>query len=263
MTKPHTKNKSDTSATNSLTLVVKKREIFGKKLKAVRAQNKLPANIFGENFTSQAVTVAFKDFIKVFKKAGETQIVTLTLDNQKLPILIKNVQYHPVSRLILHIDLRKVDLTKKIETEVPIKLIGESPAVGQNKGVLLTLAESVMVEALPQAIPTAIEVNITHLKELNDEIKVKDLPTSADYVFKDDAEKVIVRISEHKEESIETQVVAPETVEVTTEKKDEAEEGESDKGEKKEKTEKPEKSEKSPAPANTSSKDEGKKEEKK
>lgn len=251
MKQSHIKNKLQNATSDSLSLVVKKREIFGKKLNAVRAQNMLPANIFGENFTSQAVTVAFKDFIKVFKKAGETQVISLTLDTQKISVLIRNVQYHPVSRLILHIDLRKVDLTKKIETEVPVKLTGESPAVGQNKGVLLTLSESVMVEALPQSIPTSIDIDITRLKELNDEIKVKDLPTSADYVFKDDGEKVIVRISEHKEESIETQVVAPETVEVTTEKKDEVEEGES------------EKDEKSPPPPNVSSKDAGKKEEKK
>lgn len=202
-------------------LEVKKREVFGKKLSAMRAQGLLPANIFGENFTSQAVVIAVKDFMKVFKKAGETQMITLTLDGKELPVLIKNVQRHPVSQLLLHVDLRKVDLTKKIETEVPIKLVGESPAVAQNKGVLLTIAESVMVEALPQAIPSAIEIDIAVLKELNDEIKVKDLKTSADYVFKDNPEKPIVRISAHKEETVETQVVAPETVEVTTEKKEE------------------------------------------
>src|SRR3989344_1236684 len=246
MTKPHTKNKSGASTTHSLTLIVKKRDIFGKKLNAVRAQHLIPANIFGENFTSQAVTIAFKDFIKVFKKAGETQIVTLILDTQEIPVLIKNIQHHPVSDHILHIDLRKVDLAKKIETEVPVKCIGESPAVGQNKGVLLTLTESVMVEALPQSIPTAIEVDISRLKELNDEIKVKNLQTSSDYIFKDDPEKIIVRISVHKEESIETQVVAPETVEVTTEKKDEADD-EEEKGEKIEKSPKSTKPPEKPA----------------
>lgn len=260
MKQSHTKNQSTSSTTDTLTLEVKKRAVFGKKLKAVRAQGLLPANIFGENFTSQAITLVFKDFIKIFKKAGETQIVTLTLDGQGLPVLIKKVQRHPVTNLILHVDFRKVDLTKKIETEVPIKLIGESEAVAQNKGVLLKLVESVMVEALPTLIPLAIAVDITRLKELNDEMKVKNLKTSADYIFKDAQEKIIVRISAHKEESIETQVVAPETVEVTTEKKEEAA---IEEGEKAEKSEKPDKSAKSAPSAQTSAKDEGKKEEKK
>lgn len=232
MKQPHTKNKLASSTTGTITLIVKKREIFGKKLNAVRNQGLLPANIFGEHFTSQAIIFSFKDFIKVFKKAGETQIVTLKLEDQDIPALIKNVQRHPVSHLLLHVDFRKVDLTKKIETEVPIKLMGESEAVTQNKGVLLTLAESVIVEALPVAIPAAIEIDITTLKELNDEIKVKNLKTSADYIFKDDPEKIIVRISAHKEESIETQVVAPETVEVTTEKKEETSTEEGEKAEK-------------------------------
>lgn len=257
MKQPHEKNKSS-STTDTLTLEVKKREIFGKKLNAIRKEGMLPANIFGESFTSQAITLSFKDFIKVFKKAGETQIIILKRENQDIPALIKNVQRHPVSHLFLHVDFRRVDLTKKIETEVPIKLIGESPAVTQNKGVLLTLAESVMVEALPNAIPSTIKIDITALKELDDEIKVKNLKNTADYIFKDNLEKIIVRISPHKEESIETQVVAPETVEVTTEKKEEAEieKGEKEKGEK---PEKPDKSAQSAPSAPASAKDEGKK----
>lgn len=254
MKQPHIKNKSTPSTTDTLTLAVKKREVFGKKLNAVRGQGLLPANIFGEQFASQAIVFPFKEFIKVFKKAGETQIVMLKLGDQDIPALIKNVQRHPVSHLLLHVDFRKVDLTKKIETEVPIKLMGESEAVAQNKGVLLTLAESVMVEALPTLIPLAIEIDITTLKELNDEIKVKNLKTNADYLFKSDPEKIIVRISAHKEESIETQVVAPETVEVTTEKKEETT---TEEGERSEKTEKSEK------PADQPVKEEAKKEEKK
>lgn len=224
---------------DKLMLEVKKRDVFGKKLKAVRKQGHLPANIFGEDIPSQSIIASTRDFVKIFKKAGETQIVTLKLDDQEIPVLVKKVQKHPLSRLLLHVDFRKVDLKKKIETEVPIKLIGVSDAIIQNKGVLLTLAESVMVEALPNAIPSAIEIDITTLKELNDEIKVKDLKTNPNYVFKDEPDKVIVRISAHKEESIETQVVAPETVEVTTEKKEETAPEEATKGEKAEKSEKP------------------------
>lgn len=231
-----------------LTLEVKKRDVFGKKLKAQRQQGLLPGNIFGEDIPSQALTFAARDFVRILRKAGETQVVYLTIDGQKLPVLIKNVQQHPVSRQILHVDFRKVDLAKKIETEVPVKLVSESPAVIQNKGVLLTLAESLMVETLPNTIPNHIEIDIGQLKELNEEIKVKDLKTSADYAFKDEPEKVIVRISAHKEETVETQVAAPETVEVTTEKKEEAPPPADSAGEK---------------PAPTPKKEEAKKEEKK
>lgn len=209
---------------DKIQLIVQKRNVFGKKLKGLRKQGKLPANIFGEDIKSQAVVLSVKEFLKAYRKTGQTQIVYLQLDSKgELPVLIQNVQYHPVTDFLLHADFRKVDLAKKIETEVPVKFIGKSEAVTQNKGILLTMSELLRIEALPGAIPNLIEVDISSLKELNDEIKVKDIKIVGDYVIKESSEKTIVRITVHKEETVETQVLAPEAVEVTTEKKVEGE----------------------------------------
>lgn len=215
-------------------LTVTKREVFGKKLGKLRKQGLVPGNIYGEKFESTAVQVNFKDFVKTFKKAGETQIVYVKIEDQELPILIQNLQKHPLTNQLLHVDFRKVNLNKKIETEVPVKLIGESDAVLQSKGILLTISDSVLVEALPQEIPAEIEIDISILKELGDEILVSSLKPTGNFIFKDDPEKVIARISEHKEESIEVQVATPDAVEITTEKKEE------ETSEEKEETEKPE-----------------------
>lgn len=216
------------STPTKLTLTVTKREILGKKLSSLRREGLLPANIFGKDIASQSVSMSLKEFQRIFKKAGETQVVYLTLDTQEIPVLIQNIHRHPVTHALLHSDLRKVDLTQKLDTHVPVKLVGTSDAVTQNKGVLLTMNTELLVEAYPDKIPSLIEVDIASLKELNDQITVKDLTTNAEYVFKDDPKKIIVRITEHKEESVETQVVAPETVEVTTEKKDEIVESETE-----------------------------------
>jgi len=218
---------------HKIKLVVQKRTVFGKKLKGLRKQGKLPANIFGENIKSQAVVLPVKEFLQTYRKAGETQIVYVGLDNKELPVLIQNLQHHPVTDFLLHVDFRKVDLEKKIETDVPLKFVGRSEAVVQNKGILLPLAESLRVEALPGDIPKLIEIDISSLKELNDEIKVQEIKVKGGYVIKESPEKTAVRITVHKEETIETQVVAPDTVEVTTEKKAEAEapvEGEKEAG---------------------------------
>lgn len=220
---------------NKFHLNVTKRDIFGKKLKKTRLQGFLPGNIFGEDFKSQAVSIAVKDFLQIYKKARETHLVYLKLGSDEIPVLIQNLQKHPVTNNLLHVDFRKVNLAKKIETTVPIKLLGESEAVIQNKGILLTLAESIVIEALPDKIPGSIEIDISQLKELNDEVKVGDLTVSSDFTFKDDPGKPIVRITEHKEEEVTPQVAAPETVEVTEEKKEKTgEEAEPAKEEKKE-----------------------------
>ena len=178
--------KSTNIADNRLTLTVQPRTIFGKKLKRLRRDGNIPANIFGPDFKSQAVSVSFKDFIKVYKTAKETGVVYLKINSNELPILIKNVQRHPVTDHILHADFRKIDLKQKILTDVPIKVVGRSEAVVQKAGVLLTLTESLAVEALPINIPHYIEVDISQLKEINQEIKVSDLPKSDKYQVKEE-----------------------------------------------------------------------------
>lgn len=197
-----------------ITLQVQPRTVFGKKLRKLRHEGVIPANIFGPEFKSTSINVQFKDFVKTYKVAKETGIVYLTLDKESVPVLIKQVQRHPVTDSILHVDFRKVDLKKKIQTQVPVKTVGTSEAVSQKGGVLLTLSEMLLVEALPENIPQTIEVDISSIKELGQEIKVSDLPKSGVYEIKTPVEKVVVSVVEHKEESVtpETAAAAPEVI---------------------------------------------------
>src|SRR3990167_2841146 len=209
-TKKQTKN-----ADGKLTLTVTVRTTFGKKLKKLRREGSIPANIYGPDFKSQSVSLSFKDFSKVYKVAKETGVVYLKLDSKELPILIKNVQRHPVNDQILHTDFRKIDLKQKIQTDVPVNVIGQSEAVTQKGGVLLTQTVTLLVEALPTNIPKQIEVDITSLKEIGQEIKVSDLSKSNKYEFKDPSDKIIVSVVEHKEEEVLPQtapVAAPEII---------------------------------------------------
>ncbi|OGK10730.1 hypothetical protein A2767_06980 [Candidatus Roizmanbacteria bacterium RIFCSPHIGHO2_01_FULL_35_10] len=213
------KSKSDQQT--KLTLIVTPRTVFGKKLNKLRKEGNIPANIYGQDFKSQSVTAVFKDFTKTYKIAKETGVVFLDLDKKELPVLIKNVQRHPVNDNILHIDFRKIDLKQKIQTEVPIKVIGQSEAVSVKAGVLLTQAESLLVEALPTDIPQQIEIDITSLKEIGQEYKVSNLPKSDKFEVKDDQNKVIVSIVQHKEEEILPQTAPAVAPEVITAKPDE------------------------------------------
>jgi large subunit ribosomal protein L25 len=204
-----TKTKED-----KLVLAVKKREVFGRKLKKLRAEGIIPGNVFGTDFKSQSLNANLREFVNIYKVARETGIVYLELDGKEIPVLIRDLHRHPVSGILLHVDFRKIDLKKKIATEVPVKAVGVSEAVSQKGGVLLTLSESLMVEALPQDIPQQIDVDISVLKEIGQEIKVADLPKSDKYELKEEPVKVVVSVVEHKEESItpETATTAPEVI---------------------------------------------------
>ena len=208
-----------TSEKTSLEVV--KRELFGKKLHRLRKTGFTPANIFGPDFKSVSVSVVEKKFFDVYKIAEETGVVYINYEKDEIPVLIKNLQFHPVSGKLLHIDFRKIDLKKKVETAVPVKLINTSEAVAQKGGVLLTLAETLNVEALPQDIPQHIEVDISVLKEIPQEIKVKDLKTSTKYEIKEDLEKVIASVVAHKEESVVAETAATAAPEVITAKAEE------------------------------------------
>lgn len=206
--------KKSANSTDKVSLKVEPRQIFGKKLNKIRRQGLVPGNVYGPDFKSQSVSVSQKDLVRTYKKVGETGVVYLSLDKENIPVLIKTVQKHPVSGFLLHIDFRKIDLSKKIETAVPVKTIGVSEAVSQKAGVLMILSDTLLVEALPEDIPSHIEVDIAVIKEIGQEVKVADLKKSDKYVIKTPVEKVVVSVIAHKEESIvpETAVAAPEII---------------------------------------------------
>jgi len=197
--------------TEKITLNVQVRKELGKKVKQMRKNGVIPANVSGGADKPVAISVVLKDFTPVYKAAGETGIVYVEIEGKSVPTLIRDVERHPVDGSILHIDFRQINLHKKIETEVPVQVEGESIAVNQLGGVMLTQTDRLMVEALPANIPAHIVVDLSKITELGQEIKVSDLPTSSEYVIKEDPERVIISVVEHKEESTEVQSEKTET----------------------------------------------------
>ncbi|GIW62393.1 MAG: 50S ribosomal protein L25 [Patescibacteria group bacterium] len=180
------------------------REKTGKRTnKKLRREGKIPGNIFGRDFKSQAVAVDHGEFHRVYKQAGRTSVVYIKLDKKELPVLINHIEYHPLTTDFLHIDFKKIDLKQKVSAEVNVKVVGESPAVKEGAELILQ-SPTVEVEALPEDMPSEIKVDISNIKESGVEIKVSDLPKSDKYEILDDPDKVLVVIAEHTVEEVET-----------------------------------------------------------
>ncbi len=212
----------DTKKTHDkILLTVEKRDRLGKKARNVRAEGKLPANVYGKDLASMSIQIDGKAFKKALQAAGLTQVIYLGVDKEEIPSMIQNVQTDPVTDVFIHAEFKKVNLSIKLEAQVPVIVVGESEAVAQNKGDMMTLVNSLYVEALPTDMPQEIEVDISDLKEIGDEVKVSDLKKAGNYTITDEAETVIIRIAEHKEESLE-----PETDAAIVEGEGEAAEGE-------------------------------------
>lgn len=188
----------------ALVINAQKRDTFGKQVKKLRKAGFVPANIYGKDFESTAITVSLADFQKVYNDAGETGIVNISIEGEgkEIPTLIRLVQLHPLTDSILHAEFRKVNLKQKIETEVPLEFTGESPAVKQGAVVLYQM-DVITVEALPANIPSEITIDISTLTEVGQSITVSDLPKSGDYEITTDPEATIVSTTAHKEEELE------------------------------------------------------------
>lgn len=212
-------------------LKAKKRKTFGKKVKHLRREGVLPANIYGKNVKSLAIEVGLLEFEKLKSHVGETEILDLEVADEKKarPTLIHNLQTDPVSGKPLHIDFLQVDLTEKVTIAVPVKLVGEAPTVKEGRGVLLELKNELEVEALPEDLPLEFEVDISNLSQINDAILVKDLKLPKGVEVKVDPEELICKIESQQVEVEEEKKVEEEVVEAPKEgeeKKEEKEEGE-------------------------------------
>lgn len=196
-----------------ITLKAENRTVKGKKVKKLRREGLLPINLFGKDIKSLALSTKLVDFRKVFQKAKTTQVVYVNVGQKEYPVLVQNLQIHPVSRNLLHADLKKIDLKEKTEVEVPIEIVGELAVVKSGEADLMLLQPAVWVECLPTKIPEKIVVDISKLEGIGSEVKIKDLATSSEYKYLDEEQQIVVQIVEAKKEEIKAPEAAPEEAE--------------------------------------------------
>ncbi len=195
-------------------LSVEEREAVGKKTRALRRSGLLPAALYGYGVEPTKVQLPAREFEAVYRHAGSTSLVDLKLGSRKpVKVFVHEVQRHPISRDVLHVDFLAVNLRQEVTTEVPVVLVGESPAVESNLGVLLRELETVTVRALPQDLPHQIEVPAERLAEVEDEITVGDLPTDGNYEILSDPAGLVAKIVPQRMELEEEEVAAEEAEE--------------------------------------------------
>ena len=188
-------------------LTAKKRDILGKKVDSLREAGELPAVVYGSSEETLVITLNQSEFQKVLSQAGESTIVSLTIDGQDQDVLIHDVQIDPLSGLPIHVDLYIISQDKELEVAVPLVFEGIALAVKDLGGSLVKVLHELEIRALPKNLPHDIVVDISSLVALDSQILIKDLklPVGVESVL--DVEEVVVAITEAGEEVIEE--VAP------------------------------------------------------
>lgn len=210
------------------------RKILGKKVKQLRRDGFLPANVYGKDLPSTAVQVTYTDFDKVFKTAGETGLIDLEVEGKTRPVLIKNLQMNYQTRTPLHADFFQVNLKEKVKATIPVVLEGEPQAVSEKVGILLQTLSEVEIEALPGDLLEHITYDVSGLAALDDHVTVADLKVPEGVAILSDPGQTVAKIAEMTVEEPEPEEEAPAEGEEGAETREEAENTEETKDENKE-----------------------------
>ncbi|MDM9630214.1 50S ribosomal protein L25/general stress protein Ctc [Robiginitalea aurantiaca] len=157
----------------SITIKGSERESVGKKsTKALRNAGKVPCVIYGGEapLHFSADELSFKDL--VYTPSAHTVIVKME-DGTKVRAVMQDIQFHPVTDRILHVDFYQLFDDKPVTMEIPVRLLGNSPGV-RNGGRLLFRKRKLVIRALPDNLPDFFNVDISKLK-IGDNISVESL----------------------------------------------------------------------------------------
>ncbi len=175
-------------------LTLSRREVFGKKAKALTHDGKTLANIFGKGRTSIA---AFGDsgvIEKVVAAAGKNHPISITLDDGKEVLaLVHEVERDYKTNFIHHVSFQVIIKGQKVTTEVPVHITDEAPA--QRTGlIVVTYIDSIEVDAIPSKIPEALEVSAESLVEDGDALHVSDIKVPDDVELKVEQDRLIAKV---------------------------------------------------------------------
>lgn len=194
-----------------LTLRAQVRTALGKATKTLRHSGFVPAVLYGHGVDSRSLTVSVNDMQRVYRTAGESTLVDLVVDEQPpVKVIIQDVQRHPVSGQLLHVDFHQVRMTEKIHTDIPLAFTGEALAVKELGGVLVKNLDHLKVEALPGDLVHEISVDVSPLKTFEDIIHIRDLVWPKGIAVLDSPDEVVCLVtpprSEKELEELETKV---------------------------------------------------------
>ncbi len=211
----------------TIKLGIENRTGLGKnKVDKIRDEEMIPAVVYARGEENIIAKVDESEFVKVYRAAGSSTLVELNLDGEKIPVIIKDVQRHPVKNQILHIDFQKLNMKEKIKVTVPVVLVNRD-SIRLQPSILMQLLDQVEVECLPSHMPNTADVdvedmdfatpilvkdldiaqneNITILRDLDDVVCTLSQPSTIeeDEETEEESLEVAVEVEEASEESQE------------------------------------------------------------
>ena len=182
-----------------LTLTAVTRSERGRHVQAVRRHGQVPAVLYGHDLPSQAICADTAEIVRVWHRAGRTHLIDLSVDGARArKVLFHDFQIDPRTARPLHADFFAVNLRERLAVDVPIRTVGEAPAVTELKlGTLQQVLATLRVEALPGNLPDHLAVDVSGLTEVDAAVRVRDvvLPEGVTLAGHLDPEDVVVKVA--------------------------------------------------------------------
>ena len=210
-------------------LQLEKRDIVGKKVKHIRREGLVPASVYNSKGDSFNVSMSVSDADWLSRNATSTTILDTVLGKDTFKTLVKEFDVNPVTEEINHVSLFQIDESAPMVFTIPFDIVGVSPAVKNNLGVLVNVLDSIDVKCKLSDLKPSIEIDISSLANVGQTINVDDikLPEGISLINDEQARATIVTITEAQK----IEEVVPVTTEEGTEEGAEEETSEEEGGE--------------------------------
>lgn len=141
-----------------------------------RAAGLIPGVLYGHGQAPLSVAIEAREFqVALHNHKGGNAVVSLAVSGHDYTALIREVQYDPVTHDVVHLDFQHILLTERIEVRVMVRLVGLPVGVKDGGGILETITRELEVRCLPTAIPSSIDVDVSHLN-IGDSVHVREVP---------------------------------------------------------------------------------------
>lgn len=199
------------------------RDVNGKKNKILNKEGFIPAVVYNAKTESKNIMLDSSIAKKIVRNATSTTILDAELDDKVFKVIVKEVDINPVTDELRHIAFFEIDESKEMVFSIPFEIIGISPAVKNNLGVMVNVMDALEVRCKVNDLIPSIKVDISGLEHPGQSISVEDLdiPKTISFINEDVKHSTVVTITEVQEEIITTPteetVDTDETTEETTE----------------------------------------------
>jgi large subunit ribosomal protein L25 len=160
----------------------------------LRANKLLPAVVYGNHQEPISLTLNYSEFLKLFRKSGESHIISIKVGKKSIDVLVHDIQKHPVTGHYTHIDFYAVTKGEKLSTNIAFNFTGESQAVREG-AILEENIKEVEVKCLPADLVDSFEVDLSALKEMGDVIRISDLKISDKFEIQILSEEIVATAS--------------------------------------------------------------------